>query len=1184
MAKPNQNLLGPITVLDRDQTGTVDATGARITNVGNPIDSTDLTTKDYVDGYIIPGYENRNSIFTASADGYDIEFADVEPSLTNAIGADGRRHLKRNDIIYAEDYPYLVRPKEYSGAGAATAGSPIIEMSSAPNLEVGEGVVVLNRGPYPNLLPPPAPNCTIIGSAGSASITYYLTVWNIRYGQSAVSSGTTVTNVPDSLDDENYIRIRASEVDSVFGFVEENIPDLNNFDCTYSPTGVAYPNGAFGTGTASMRLVLTQQINKVENGVYELAAEPVDGYTKLQRPSDFYTGDSIPAGTLIFGRGRTENRAWQMLTGGVVDTDEITFCDDDPWMISVWIDTARTGSAQHLDFICSRTTWTTNSYQYEYFYDDTGRDTFNTGPTSFMNNAPSTSPTGEAVYARVINVDGTTLTISENLSLSGTARVLADSSIGLKKAIEEATSAEDGSGIRRVIEIPGNYYSDSIYCWQNLIIENKAISFKGKTGNKPIIRFGPFNGLNVKQTAQNTYLSDLYILGWGRAFPPWFVGYDMVESATPGSYSVADRHRCELPRGGLLFLQSRHVFERITISTTGGIGITVSGASDHDGSNTNLSRGQGNIGACDDGGIVIIGYDASQSTYEISAVGSRKVGIADASFTGCYWLAPHTDSNYRCMLLQGSANRSKVEAPYFESGQGDAVGQNYSEWGTGNYGSGVTESKGYKRTGLYCTPFKIQSGIVGSSDGFNRWMGWHDSDNSYIAGVDHYEGDPITSSGIWFVYDTVNDRYAYRCDNTTDANLFEIALTNYIKRTMPSFPRGFLFGRQTANTQERMLELVYGIPSPHHYREWQPGDILKDYKTQRSYSLRERAGNSTLRENSTLYELGVKKQSSNKDGLLWTVISRGITDSSEPAGYSNAIIGDTVVDGAAELKCTGYCGPVIVERSTEYSVGDIVQPDSYINRYGLCFRCIVDGESSVTEPHNYQSAYVGDTVTDGYAEFLTIRYPERQNSTAYIIGQRIAPQNSPYAYICKTAGTTDSSEPVDYATAEQGDDVIDGYAVFTATNFSVAPDWIEVGKTQEHRWYAQYVAISGDRYLNNELPNQPSQVFYSYRILKKIEQACTAKSLRACYMSQSLSYDVTFTLMVCQDGFNTASNPTVIGDFNNTALTFTIASGDREGYEDFNLPLKAGAWVLVKINTSSADSVNCGIQATLITE
>jgi len=52
MAKPREQQLGTITVLDEDGSGTITASNARITNVATPIGAADAATKDYVDGYI----------------------------------------------------------------------------------------------------------------------------------------------------------------------------------------------------------------------------------------------------------------------------------------------------------------------------------------------------------------------------------------------------------------------------------------------------------------------------------------------------------------------------------------------------------------------------------------------------------------------------------------------------------------------------------------------------------------------------------------------------------------------------------------------------------------------------------------------------------------------------------------------------------------------------------------------------------------------------------------------------------------------------------------------------------------------------------------------------------------------------------------------------------------------------
>lgn len=1148
MVKPREELLGNITLLDEDGYGFVNVNNSNIINVGDPINGRDGVNKNYVD--------NRES------------------------------------LILSHEAPYYVKPSALSSVSVATIeNSPIITAAAPIDLEDGEGVVVLYGGALPILLTPPAPICTVVGTPGTRTVTYYISLLNRKYGTTAVSVGTTVTNAPNTLDDTNFVRVNPTSILPVFGSVSENV-NTSAFNILYLPSGPAHPNGSFDSYDnipGACRVLLTGQTDPRENGPWEIRTNPVANVAPLVRPADFDTGNMIDSGALIFSRGQYENRAWQINTGGIVDTDEITFVDEDPWQILVWISPARTSPCQYLDWIATRTTWSHASW-YEfplYKYDDTGRETIYTGPTGFfINNTPPSVPQRENVYARVVSGGGTdTIILDTNIQITSNLRCLPDASTGLLEAIEAARISDT-----KVIAIAGDFGDNGINCWQDLIIDFRC-SIVGYPGAKPTIKFGPMNGLHLTgdASANGSHLGDLNFQGVARMGPPWFIGYD-YDFGAGTSYTVAERHRCEYPRGGLLFLQRMHTFTRLEVNISGGLGIASVGTSDQDGSFTNLSEGDASIATCDDGAFAVYGYDASQSTYKISGRISRKVGILDGSFTGCVWISPHTEGNFKSMLMHGVNNRSIIVGPYFESGQGRAEGRILTQWTSGNYGTSVVEGTGHQQSGLYFTGFKVSSPTI-SQNGWGRWIGHYN--NRLIAGIDKFDGETVTGSGDYYLYNETVNR-PIRCPdlNVTDS-YYEWAINNFRVRTLPAYPRGFLFGRITGpNTitgtsdDERLFAGYGGKPGSLSYGIWTAGDLLKDTLSGKSYGVRRLTGHPRDRANTGTYYTGAALRSSQQDGLLYTCIKSGITASSEPAGYATAEIGTEINDGTVIVKAIGYCAPSHRVSETVYAEGVIIQPYSYDNQNAnLYFKCTTAGTSSAFEPSAYATALVGETINDGTAIFTAIRYPERQNSTSYPLGKLIAPQGSPYSFICTLAGITDSSEPLDYITAEQGDVVTDGYAEFTADLFSVYPDFIELGQSHELAFVAQSVGATGNRYLSKTLDNQATVDFSSaYTCIRVISRGSYLKSLRASLTYNVSPDDLIFTVLVRQLGASSISSPTVEGDFNDTQLTVTIPAGDREAFIEYDIPIKIGAFIMVRVVGETADNSTIGIVATIAVE
>jgi hypothetical protein len=1189
--------------------GLIDPTGLIITNQisspgGTPeIGSTTIWARSS-DGYIIatdeygndlqlngivPGTNNSNKILQSNATGNGVDYSIIDPSLSGEIEDDGNRHLKRNDVIYASDYPYNVRPINYLSSATATAGSNIITgLTVSSLLQNGDTLCIRKGGALPNLIPPPPPICSIEGTPGTRTETYYLSLVNNNYGLTAVSTGITVVNAPDILSDSDYVRVKITALEPIFGYVEENV-NVSAFNIDNLPSGTIHPNGSFGNTLPINRVLLIAQTNPIENGIWEIVDSPIENIVPLVRPIDFASGAVIPAGSLVFGRGRTRNRAWQISTSVTVDATPVSFSSDDPYGVIVWIDTPRGTTRNTLGFVATRTTFANATHQFPYVYDDIGENTFATDAFSYSIPA---SPLPGCLFAKIVSGAGTsTFELDTNLISSGSVTVIPDSSEGLLQAIEDATNSPY---LGRII-IPGNTLNTSyINCWRDLIIEKNGISFGGQYGVKARIKFGPINGIHVKQGGSGkTKLANLYLSSWSnRIFPPWFIGYKMLHA---WGYTAEEEHHCSYAQGGLLFLQASFNIENIQISYNGGLGIAVVGTSDQDGSNTNLSTATDIIiSSCYQGGIAVYGYDASQSSFtRCTVVGGDKIGILDYSFTGCYWNAPHLDSTYRSIAMLGANNNSLITSVYLEGGCGNGVGQSGTIWEGGTFGANIYYGTSYVRVGKTCTPFKITSRSR-TGKGFELQLGsYTDTDTTYIGTVSTYTGDTI-SNGIYFLYRPDNNRYAYTVGthHTTDTWM-EVAINNTRNANLVSFPRGLLFGSETSPARnERRILLSDGKPTVRSsgvgaFLEWEPGDIIKDSSTQKMYSPRIRSASvAAVRINNYPYSISKKFKTSNNDGLLWCVTTPGVSAASEPVDYLTGFIGKNVTDGTAIVQCVGMCGPFSRDNDAAYTLGSVFQYINPNNMYGLYFKCTTPGTTSGSITMSvYETAAVGDVIVDGTAQFTAIRYPERQNATSYILNQLIAPQNSPYLFICTLAGITDVTEPAAYVSAEQSQQITDGTAKFTAQNFSTYPDWLEVGKTYEHIFRAKDISATGiDGYIRylNAFDNQSSSDSNTlYNCIKILNENSTISKFRIDYLMCPSPDDITYTLVVCQNGSKGFSNPTAASDFNDTNLTITIPAGERSGSITFSQPIKAQAAIAIKLLTESLDTTIIGVVATV---
>jgi hypothetical protein len=99
------------------------------------------------------------------------------------------------------------------------------------------------------------------------------------------------------------------------------------------------------------------------------------------------------------------------------------------------------------------------------------------------------------------------------------------------------------------------------------------------------------------------------------------------------------------------------------------------------------------------------------------------------------------------------------------------------------------------------------------------------------------------------------------------------------------------------------------------------------------------------------------------------------------------------------------------------------------------FICTTAGTTAETEPAAYAAAVDGTQITDGTAVFTAYplpAIPTRISSHPYAVNTIKVASNATRIFTCITAGTSATTEPVEYATAADNQLLIDGTAVFRA--------------------------------------------------------------------------------------------------------------------------------------------------------
>lgn len=123
MVKTREEFLDGITVLDKDGSGTVTATSARITDLSDPINSQDAVTKAYLDN---DGYEERVHGTVTSTDNSGDEIDIFTP------GSD-------DTVIYVEGV--VIARDQTDGSSAGWKISAVFERTSSVVSQVGSASI-----------------------------------------------------------------------------------------------------------------------------------------------------------------------------------------------------------------------------------------------------------------------------------------------------------------------------------------------------------------------------------------------------------------------------------------------------------------------------------------------------------------------------------------------------------------------------------------------------------------------------------------------------------------------------------------------------------------------------------------------------------------------------------------------------------------------------------------------------------------------------------------------------------------------------------------------------------------------------------------------------------------------------------------------------------------------------------
>lgn len=905
-----------------------DANELNIINLANPINDQDAVTKSYVDNLTVDG------------------------------------------VIDLTDDPYNVRPwsqtvaTEYCHAEAASTTLTTVSITS---FQDGDGIVITQAGEMPDFVTPPAPVCNVYGTPGATSRTYAIGLMDEEFGMSIGSDWTTVTNAAATLDNDNFVEIVATEI-VAYGYREENVnvsamTVTDSYGKTYSTDGY------------KSFVLLTAQTDTTENGLWQV--QSVGGGTAvLTRPSNWNTGDTIPAGTLIAIGGGVKNRAFQITTDVIVDTDACEFTNSIPWVVMYFTSDAGRGAYNLLGTGSTRTGWSAAANPPVINFLDVGSAlTTSIYPGMAGTYKPTVASRG-VVARKIVSGAGTTsLVLNEAMPYTEAWKTcIPDNSVGIKAALEESRTTG------KEILFPYTASDEYIYCWQSLYIDF-PVTLKGHGKLTSRIRFAPSLGIYIQHSnvsangtsGAETTIKDLYIRGDRSWASGWYICGPITDTSSFDSDS--ERKLYANTSSGLIFAQTQVNIKDCLVAYTGGSCIYLVGVSDGDGSNCNLSD-LTNVDAnqADGNGFHIEGYDASQLTFVgCSAIGNDLAGFFDAGFTGSNFYSCHTSSNARPYISYDYTSRALFSGCYSEGDQASSFGRTGCTWLNGNHGAAIEPLSGAVSVGERFTPIYVRSENTAGSGSFTYVnLGREDVEDLFL-NCRHSE-DLQGALGLRLTFDVDTNAYRFSSEGLSYRSL-EFLPRSVRKRGMALAPNGLLYG--TSTDHQRFLPVdTLPVPMPENYDEnYDVGDVIKDTTTGGAWYVPERSGyGPTRKATSDVYLVGWCRIPSTETGYCFVATTNGSSAASEPAAFATAVPGDTVTDGTLEWLCWGRYGDAPTRSDSEALIlGMVRQPATPT---GWAFVVTTAGTTDSSEPAGYQTARPGDVVTDGTAELTCQGYAE----------------------------------------------------------------------------------------------------------------------------------------------------------------------------------------------------------------
>jgi len=793
------------------------------------------------------------------------------------------------DLARVDIREFGAKASTQNTTATVSASSTSATLAAAIDFENGNGIALMAAGSVANVAAPPAPTCSVRGTPGSTTRTYYVAVVTANYGCSAGSAATAVTNTAATLNDTDYVRVFASAVASVHAYVETNVANLAAFTVAL-PQRTLQPND---------RVLLTAQTTPTQNGIY-VVGTVASGTAPLTRAADFAAAATIPTGTLICVRGTYANRVWQLTAGNIVATDALTFVKGEAYHAYVYVDDSRTGGIKrYLGAISLETDWDSSTASPLFYFDDRGA-TYKGLETWGPSNMP-TAAVRNALFTRIVSGGGTVnLVLAAAPSASASVYVRHDNSYAFTQAIQSFSASGSSLGGEIIIPPASTYYP----VYGSDIVIDKCIKLIGANRTSSKIGLGPGRGIRILSngvsptgsSADDSVLENFTITATNAWVPAGnFRAQDYTSVA-------ADNEKYSELQGAVILVKAQITCDDVRIDGfQRSNGLVVSGRDD-DLTNVNLSRFRRVKVAQLAGGAAIMtaGSDSNACEFSNCSATGCLVGLAEMSFLGNHYEMHHTESNSLCAFVYSAASFSTFVNFYSEGGQGAGRGNAQSVcvggdhgagWSGGLFLGGISNITGGWIFSTGTTAGQVSETHVGGSGNSTDFLRFKN------------ELDVGQGQGVFTTYRTSDKRFSQYVSSATDL-LWQIdTLHKYMRRAL-IFPRGFVFGD---STHERRWASFAGLPTAFR---GQKGDLVLDTGTGAQRTPAAVSGvTTTTWATGTAYTAGDLVKPTTPNGYVYVARDPGTSHASTEPTWPT-IIGNTVVDNTGSNSITWECAGV----------------------------------------------------------------------------------------------------------------------------------------------------------------------------------------------------------------------------------------------------------------------------------